>query len=287
MEIKKAVIPAAGLGIRFLPVTKSQPKEMLPIVDKPVIHFVVEELVNSGINDIIIITGRGKRAIEDYFDFTPELENYLKNSGQSHLLKSVDDILNRASIHFIRQKEPKGLGDAILCAEKHIGNEPFVVALGDDIVVSKQPAAKQVIDIFNKYNSSVIGVEEVPKEFISSYGVINGNKIDDNVFQVKDLVEKPKADEAPSNMGIVGRYVLTPEIFSALKQTVPGHKNEIQLTDALKSMLKTQNVFAYKLEGKRYDVGSKLGYLKATIEIALQRDDLKSDVRVYLESSLS
>ena len=286
-EIKKAVIPAAGMGIRFLPVTKSQPKEMLPIVDKPVIHFVVEELVKSGISDILIITGRGKRAIEDYFDFSPELETYLKNSGQLHLLKSVEEILNNANIHFIRQKEPKGLGDAILCAEQHIGNEPFVVALGDDIVVSEEPASKQIIDAFKKYNSPIIGVEEVPKEFLSSYGVVDVDKIDDKFFSVKDLVEKPKENEAPSNMGIIGRYVLTPEIFNSLKQTLPGIKNEVQLTDALKSLLKTQNIFAYKLQGKRYDIGNKLGFLKATIELALQREDLKDDIRNYLKQILS
>lgn len=286
MEIKKAVIPAAGMGIRFLPATKSQPKEMLPIVDKPVIHFVVEELVKSGIDDIIIITGRGKRAIEDYFDFTPELETYLKNSGQSDLLKSVDEILNNASIHFIRQKEPKGLGDAILCAEKHIGNEPFVVALGDDIVVSEEPAAKQVINTFKKYSSTVIGVEEVPEESLPLYGVIDGNQISENIYEIKNLVEKPKLNEAPSNIGVIGRYVLTPEIFSALKQTTPGHKNEIQLTDALKVLLKTQKLFAHKIEGKRYDVGSKLGYLKAIIEMALKREDLKDEVKNYLSNAL-
>ena len=287
MEIKKAVIPAAGMGIRFLPVTKSQPKEMLPIVDKPVIHFVVEELVKSGINDIIIITGRGKRAIEDYFDFTPELENYLKNSGQSDLLKSVEEILSKASIHFIRQKEPKGLGDAILCAEKHIGNYPFVVALGDDIIVSEEPAAKQVIESFNKYNLPVIGVQEIPNEFLSSYGLIDADKISENTFSVKNLVEKPKENEAPSNMAAIGRYVLTPEIFNCLKQTQPGHKNEIQLTDALKLLLKEQKINAHKIVGKRYDVGSKLGYLKATIELALQRDDLKEDIKEYLKNLLS
>ncbi len=286
MEIKKAVIPAAGMGIRFLPATKSQPKEMLPIVDKPVIHFVVEELVKSGIDDIIIITGRGKRAIEDYFDFTPELETYLKNSGQSDLLKSVDEILNNASIHFIRQKEPKGLGDAILCAEKHIGNEPFVVALGDDIVVSEEPAAKQVINTFKKYSSTVIGVEEVPEESLPLYGVIDGNQISENIYEIKNLVEKPKLNEAPSNIGVIGRYVLTPEIFSALKQTTPGHKNEIQLTDALKVLLKTQKLFAHKIEGKRYDVGSKPGYLKAIIEMALKREDLKDEVKNYLSNAL-
>ena len=283
VEVKKAVIPAAGMGTRFLPVTKSQPKEMLPIVDKPVIHFVVEELVNSGIDDIIIITGRGKRAIEDYFDFTPELDTYLKNSGQSHLLDSVTEMLNKASIHFIRQKEPKGLGDAILRAEKHIGNDPFVVALGDDIVVSKEPASKQIINAFNKYNSPIIGVEEVPKELLSSYGIVDVDKIDESVFAIKNLVEKPEINAAPSNLGVIGRYVLTPDIFYSLKHTAPGIKNEVQLTDALKSLLTNQKIFAYKLQGKRYDVGSKLGYLKATIEIALQRDDLKDEVKNYLE----
>lgn len=286
-EIKKAVIPAAGLGIRFLPATKSQPKEMLPIVDKPVIHFVVEELVNSGIDDIIIITGRGKRALEDYFDFMPELENHLKNSGQSGLLKSIDDILNNSSIHFIRQREPKGLGDAILLAEKHIGNEPFVVALGDDIVISQEPATKQVIDAFNKYNSPIIGVEEVPEKLISSYGVVDGTKIDECTFQIKGLIEKPSIQQAPSNMGVIGRYVLSPTIFECLKQTKPGHKGEIQLTDALKILLAKQSMYAYKIKGKRYDIGNKLGFLKATIELALQREDLKDDIKNYLRQILS
>jgi len=286
-EIKKAVIPAAGLGIRFLPVTKAQPKEMLPIVDKPVIHFVVEELVKSGIDDIIIITGRGKRALEDYFDFAPELENYLKNFDQSNLLKSVEEILNNSNIHFIRQREPKGLGDAILCAEKHIGNEPFVVALGDDIVVSQEPATKQLANVFNKHNSSIIGVEEVPKQSVSSYGVISGSKVDENVFSVKDLIEKPSIHEAPSNMGIIGRYILTSGIFDCLKQTRPGHKEEIQLTDALKLLLKNQNIFAYKIQGKRYDIGNKLGYLRAIIDFALQREDLRDDIKNYLKEILS
>jgi len=285
-EIKKAVIPAAGMGIRFLPATKSQPKEMLPIVDKPVIHFVVEELVNSGIDDIIIITGRGKRALEDYFDFMPELENHLKNSGQSNLLKSIDDILNNSSIHFIRQREPKGLGDAILLAEKHIGNEPFVVALGDDIVISEEPAAKQVVNAFNKHNASIIGVEEVPEHLVSSYGVVDGSQIDDSTFQIKDLIEKPTVQHAPSNMGIIGRYVLTSDIFDCLKSTKPGHKGEVQLTDALKILLTKQNIYAYKIKGRRYDIGNKLGFLKATIELALQREDL-GEFRAYLKKIFS
>lgn len=285
--IRKAVIPAAGLGIRFLPATKSQPKEMLPIVDKPVIHFVVEELVKSGIDDIIIITGRGKRALEDYFDFAPELENYLRNFNQSNLLKPVEEILNNSSIHFIRQPEPKGLGDAILHAEKHIGSEPFVVALGDDIIFSEHPATRQIIDVFNKYNSSVIGVEEVPEESVSSYGIINCTEVGNNVFAVRDLIEKPDVQQAPSNMGIIGRYGMIPEIFDCLKQTAPGHKKEIQLTDALRILLKSQNIHAYKIQGKRYDIGSKLGYLKATIELALQREDLKDDIKNYLKEILS
>jgi len=285
--IRKAVIPAAGLGIRFLPATKSQPKEMLPIVDKPIIHFVMDELVKSGIDDIIIITGRGKRAIEDYFDFSPELEGYLKNSDKLNLLKSVEEILNKVSIHYIRQREPKGLGDAILCVEKHIGNEPFLVALGDDIIVSQEPAAKQLITIFDKEKSSVIGVEEVQMESTPFYGIIDGSKISDNLFKVKDLVEKPQAHEAPSNIGIIGRYILTPEIFDSLKQTNPGYGKEIQLTDALKILLKQQSIYAYKVEGKRYDVGNKSGYLKAIIEFALQREDLRDIVQKCLKELLS
>lgn len=282
-SIRKAVIPAAGLGIRFLPATKSQPKEMLPIVDKPIIHFVVEELVKSGIDDIVIITGRGKRAIEDYFDFSPELEGHLKNSEKLDLIKSVEEILNKASIHYIRQREPKGLGDAVLCAEKHIGNEPFVVALGDDIIISQEPFTKQLISIFNKERSPIIGVEEVPSESIPFYGIVDGDKISDNLFKIKDLIEKPQIHEAPSNMGIIGRYILTPEIFECLKQTAPDHTNEIQLTDALKILLKKQSIYACKLDGRRYDVGNKAGYLKAIIEFALQREDLKNVVQKYLK----
>jgi UTP--glucose-1-phosphate uridylyltransferase len=202
------------------------------------------------------------------------------------LLKSIDDILSNSSIHFIRQREPKGLGDAIMLAEKHIGSEPFVVALGDDIVISEEPAARQVINSFNKHNASIIGVEEVPENLISSYGVVGGNKIDDSTFQIKNLIEKPALQQAPSNMGIIGRYVLTPDIFDCLKATNPGHKGEIQLTDALKILLTKQNMFAYKIKGKRYDIGNKLGFLKATIELALQREDLKDDVRNYLKQIL-
>jgi len=285
MEIKKAVIPAAGLGIRFLPATKSQPKEMLPIIDKPIIHFVVEELVKSGIDDITIITGRGKRALEDYFDYTPELENHLRQSGQLDLLKSVEEILNNTSIHFIRQREPKGLGDAILYAEKHIGNEPFVVALGDTIVFSETPLTKQLIDTFYKYNTSILAVEEIPNEEISSYGVIDGDMINDDIFVVKDLVEKPKPHEAPSNICMIGRYILTPDIFDCLKQTKPGHKNEIQLTDALKILLEKQNIHALKIKGKWYDIGDKSDYLMAIVESALQREDL-NDFKTRLKKIL-
>lgn len=285
MKIKKAVIPAAGLGTRFLPATKSQPKEMLPIIDKPIIHFVMEELVKSGIDDITIITGRGKRALEDYFDYTPELEKHLEQSGQLDLLKSVEEILNNTSIHFIRQREPKGLGDAILYAEKHIGNEPFVVALGDTIVFSQTPLTKQLIDTFYKYNSSILAVEEIPNEKVSSYGVIDGDIINDDIFAVKDLVEKPKPHEAPSNICMIGRYILTPDIFDCLKQTKPGHKNEIQLTDALKILLEKQNIHALKIKGKWFDIGDKSDYLMAIVESALQREDL-NDFKTRLKKIL-
>ncbi len=281
MKIKKAVIPAAGLGTRFLPATKSMPKEMLPIIDKPVIQFVVEEAIEAGIEDIIIITERGKRAIEDYFDSNPELEFHLQKNGKTEALKNIKDISSLADIHYIRQKEPKGLGHAILKAEKHIGNEPFAVLLGDDIITDKL-GIKQLMDKFERVNSSVIGVEEVPLEKISRYGVVDVEKVQDLLF-VKNLIEKPKKEEAPSNLGIIGRYVLNPEIFDCIKRTEPGHGGEIQLTDALKLLLEKQNSYAKIIEGKRYDIGDKFNYIRATLDFTLRREGLKESVLEYLK----
>ena len=280
--IKKAVIPAAGLGTRFLPATKAQPKEMLPIIDKPIIQFVVEEAIASGINDILIITGRGKRAIENHFDFSFELEEYLRSKGKHDLLKKVKDISNLVDIHYIRQKEPKGLGDAIYYARKHI-DEPFAVLLGDDIIKSEIPCTKQLIDVHAKYKASVIAVEEIPKEKTSIYGIIKGKLIDESLYLIEDLVEKPKPRDAPSNIGTTGRYILTPEIFDCIKDTPLGIGNEIQLTDALRILNNKQRIYAYKFKGKRYDAGDKFGYIKATIDFALEREDLKEEIEKYLQ----
>jgi UTP--glucose-1-phosphate uridylyltransferase len=279
----KAVIPAAGLGTRFLPATKAQPKEMLPIVDKPVIQFVVEEAINSGIEDVLIITGRGKRAIEDHFDKSFELEHMLEEQKKFKLLKKIKEISDLADIHYVRQKERLGLGHAILCAKDHVGKEPFAVLLGDTIVESKIPCTKQLMNFYEKYKGSIIAVEEVPKERIPSYGVIDGEKIDDDVYLVKDLVEKPKAEEAPSNLGIIGRYILTSEIFDILGKIKPGVGNEIQLTDALRSLRKFQKVYACKFSGRRYDIGNKFDYLKASIEYGLESDELGRELRNYLK----
>ena len=288
--IRKAVIPAAGLGTRFLPVTKSMPKEMLPIIDKPIIQFAVEEAIASGIEDIIIITGRGKRAIEDFFDTSPELESHLLQNEKYELLREVKDISSLVDIHYIRQKEPKGLGDAVLKAEKHIGDEPFAVLLGDDIIKGDAPCIKQLMDVYQKYESSaVIAVEEVKNKNVSKYGIIKikGKEIDldKSVYRIEDIIEKPSLEEAPSNIGTVGRYVLTPEIFPCIKETPLGKGNEIQLTDAIKILIKKKkkDVYAYKFKGKRYDAGDKQGYVKAIIDSALEREDLKDEVMRYLE----
>ena len=280
--IRKAVIPAAGLGTRFLPVTKSMPKEMLPIIDKPIIQFVIEEAIASGIEDIIIITGRGKRAIEDYFDTSPELESHLFQNKKYELLRELKDISSLVDIHYIRQKEPKGLGDAVLKAEKHIGNEPFAVLLGDDIIRGEAPCIKQLMDVYQKYENSVIAVEEV--EDVSKYGIIKGTEIEKTVYRIDDIIEKPSLEEAPSNIGTVGRYVLTPEIFSCIKETPLGKGNEIQLTDAIRILIKKEkkDVYACKFQGKRYDAGDKLGYVKAIIDFALKREDLRGEVEKYI-----
>lgn len=286
MKVKKAIIPAAGLGTRFLPATKAQPKEMLPIVDKPTIQYIVEEAIESGIEDIIIVSGRGKRAIEDHFDKSYELEETLLKKQKMALLDEIQGISNMANIHYIRQKEPKGLGHAINCAQHFIGNEPFAVLLGDDIVQSHdKPCLKQLVDVFERYNSSVVGVQPVPDEDVSKYGIVSPktSEIEPGVIHVADLVEKPKQIEAPSNYAIMGRYVLRPEIFSILDELPPGAGNEIQLTDAIKTLNNEQVVLAYEFTGDRYDVGDKLGFVKATVDFALQRDDLKADMLEYLE----
>lgn len=282
-RIKKAVIPAAGLGTRFLPATKAQPKEMLPIVDKPAIQYIVEEAVQSGIEDILIITGRNKRAIEDHFDKSVELELTLEEKEDRELLDLVRNISSLANIHYIRQKEPKGLGHAIYCAKTFINNEPFAVLLGDDIVDSKtKPCLQQLIDIYNEYGASIIGVQEVPKADVSKYGIVSGKMVDERLYKVNNLVEKPSIEGAPSNIAILGRYIIEPEIFEILEHTKPGAGGEIQLTDALKELSTKQDVYAYIFEGRRHDIGNKLGFLQATVEFALKREDLKDAFIAYL-----
>ena len=283
IEIKKAVIPAAGLGTRFLPATKSMPKEMLPLINKPAIHFVVEEAIQSGIEDIIIITGRGKRAIEDYFDHSPELETYLKENRKDTMFDMVMDISSLADIHYIRQKEPKGLGDAILRAERHIGDDPFAVLLGDDIIVNPIPCTKQLISGFQKCNHSILAVEKIPRERISNYGIINGKKLDSSFYQIEDIVEKPAVEQAPSDLGAIGRYIFTSDIFDCLKKTEHGYGNEIQLTDGIRLLKDTQPVYAYLFKGKRYDTGDMEGYVKAIIDFALMNPELRENILKYLK----
>jgi len=282
MRVKKAIIPAAGLGTRFLPATKAQPKEMLPIVDKPTIQYIIEEAVASGIEEILIITGRNKRAIEDHFDKSIELEYQLEQNGKDDVLKMVRDISNLANIYYIRQKEPKGLGHAIGCAKTFVGNEPFAVMLGDDVVDSEVPCLKQLIDCYEDYNTSILGVQKVPLSEVCKYGIVNGTSIEDRVYKVKDVVEKPKIDEAPSNIAILGRYIITPRIFDILENTKPGKGGEIQLTDALKTLISEEDMYAYDFAGRRYDVGDKEGFLEANVEYALKRDDLKKTFMKYL-----
>ncbi|KAJ52117.1 UTP--glucose-1-phosphate uridylyltransferase [Clostridium tetanomorphum] len=284
MKVRKAVIPAAGLGTRFLPATKAQPKEMLPIVDKPTIQYIIEEAVCSGIEEILIITGRNKRAIEDHFDKSIELEKELEEHNKSKLLSMVKQISNMANIYYIRQKEPKGLGHAISCAKTFVGNEPFAVMLGDDIVDSKTPCLKQLIDCYDEYKTSILGVQEVPKENVSKYGIVKGLHIEDTVYKVKDLIEKPSVEQAPSNIAILGRYIITPKIFDILEKTCPGKNGEIQLTDALKTLIKDEAMYSYIFEGRRYDVGDKLGFLQATVEFALKREDLREPFLKYLST---
>ncbi|MBT2639977.1 UTP--glucose-1-phosphate uridylyltransferase GalU [Bacillus sp. ISL-39] len=285
MRIRKAIIPAAGLGTRFLPATKAQPKEMLPIVDKPTIQYIVEEAVASGIEEIIIIIGRGKRSIEDHFDKSYELEDALLRKNKLAILEEVQNISSLAKIYYVRQKEALGLGHAILCAQSFIGNEPFAVLLGDDIVMSETPCLKQIINVFEYCNSSVVAIQEVADSDVSKYGIIKpkGANLEPNLFYIDSLVEKPSKDEAPSNYAIMGRYVLRPEIFEVLAKTPASHGGELQLTDAINELNKRQAVLAYHFEGRRYDIGDKIGFIKATVDFALQREDTRDDVIEYLK----
>lgn len=282
-RVRKAIIPAAGLGTRFLPATKAMPKEMLPIVDKPTIQYIVEEAVASGIEDIIIVTGKGKRAIEDHFDFSPELEMNLEQKGKLDLLEKVRYPSNLANIHYIRQKEPKGLGHAVWCARHFIGDEPFAVLLGDDVVQSDTPCLAQLMEQYDKTRSTILGVQPVEMSETHRYGIIDGAELEDRRYVVENLVEKPAPGTAPSNMAIMGRYILTPEIFMFLDQMETGAGGEIQLTDAIQKLNQIQRVFAYNFEGKRYDVGEKIGFVKTTIEFALKDPNLRSDILKYLD----
>ncbi|MEE9152028.1 MAG: UTP--glucose-1-phosphate uridylyltransferase GalU [Thermoplasmata archaeon] len=279
----KVVIPAAGLGTRLLPATKAQPKEMLPVVDKPAIQYVVEEAVVSGIRDILIITGRGKRAIEDHFDRSMELEYILEKSGKSEELKEIRRISDMANIFYIRQKEQLGLGHAVLCAKEHINDEPFAVMLGDDLIIGDNPCIKQLLDVFERMKSSIIAVERVPEDKVHRYGVIKGKQVEINLYEIEDIIEKPSREEAPSNIATIGRYVLTPRIFECLEKTGPGIGGEIQLTDAIKILLGSEKVYAYEFTGRRYDIGSKEDWIKATVELALQREDLKGGITEFLK----
>ncbi|HII4436649.1 UTP--glucose-1-phosphate uridylyltransferase GalU [Clostridium perfringens] len=284
-KIRKAIIPAAGLGTRFLPATKAQPKEMLPIVDKPTIQYIIEEAIASGIEEILIITGRSKKCIEDHFDKSVELEMELEKSGKNELLDLVRDISDMVDIHYIRQKEPRGLGHAIHCAKTFVGDEPFVILLGDDVVYNEEkPCLKQLIDCYNEYKTSVLGVQTVPERHVSKYGIVDGKYIEGKVYKVKGLVEKPSVEEAPSNVAILGRYIVTPRIFDILENTKPGKGGEIQLTDALLELMGQEAMYAYDFEGRRYDVGDKLGFLEATVEYALRRPELREGFIEYLNN---
>ena len=280
--VTKAVIPAAGLGTRFLPATKAQPKEMLPIVDKPAIQFVVEEAVRAGIDDILIITGRGKRSLEDHFDRNFELEYYLEARGKLHELGEIQALAEMADIHYVRQGEPLGLGHAVSVARKHVGDNPFVVLLGDDIMDRRSTVLPGMIETYQQYGRSVVALQEFPLDEISSYGCVKPERVTDQLVRVLDIVEKPSPNEAPSNLAVMGRYVFTPEIFAALEQVRPGVGGEIQLTDAIGLLLGEQTVYGYTFSEGRYDIGNKLDYLRATVEIAIERDDLGPDFRDFL-----
>lgn len=281
--IKKAVLPAAGLGTRFLPATKASPKEMLPLVDKPLIQYVIEEAVASGIEEVVLVTGRNKRAIEDHFDVAFELEEDLKAKGKHKLLSEVQRIANLVTFCYIRQKKALGLGHAVLTSKRVVGDEPFAVLLGDDIIDSNVPALKQMMAVYERYPSTILAIQKVPKSQTKHYGIIDAKKIEDGIYLVKDLVEKPSPDEAPSNLAIIGRYILTPEIFRALERTRPGKGGEIQLTDGLRLLMKKQPIYAYEFKGIRHDAGDKLGFLKATVEFGLKNAELGKEFRKYLQ----
>lgn len=284
-KVRKAVIPAAGWGTRFLPATKATPKEMLPIVDTPTIQYIVEEAVNSGIEQICLITSHTKKAIEDHFDRTLELEALLEKGGKTAYLKQIREIADMAEIVSVRQKEAKGLGHAVLCAKNFVGDEPFAVLLGDDVVYNEdKPCLKQLIDVYNGKGGSVLGVQTVAHENICKYGCVDGQRIGDRIYTVNDMIEKPKPEDAPTDVAVLGRYVITPEIFEKLENTKPGAGGEIQLTDALKALAKEQSMYAYDFEGRRYDVGDRLGFLEATVEYALRREDLNDDFKAYLKN---
>jgi UTP--glucose-1-phosphate uridylyltransferase len=286
-ETMKAIIPAAGLGLRFLPITKEQPKEMIPVMEKPTIQYVVEEAIEAGIDDILIITGRNKRAIVDHFDKSFEIESTLEKKGDLEKLEEIKRISNMVDIHFIRQKEPRGLGDAVMRGRKHVGDEPFAVMLGDTINISEEPVIGQLMRVHERTGGSVIAVEEVAREKISDYGIIDGEPIDDRLMRIKDLVEKPDIGEAPSNIGITGRYILTPEIFDFLERTEPGRGNEVQLTDAIRLMNRTTETFAYRFEGRRYDIGDMMGWLKTMFELGLKHPRYSSELRELVSSIIS
>ena len=284
--IKKAILPVAGLGTRFLPATKAQPKEMLPIIDKPVIQFLVEEAVNSGVKDIIFVTGRGKRAIEDHFDYAPELENSLLEKNKSDIFKKVREISEMANFFYVRQKMPKGDGDAILCASDFVNNEPVAVLFGDDIIDSKIPCLKQMISVYEKYGDCVVALERVPKKETKHYGVVAAKKISDKVYEISDVVEKPDPKDAPSNLAIVGKYIITPEVFVELKKLKEqkNRKEELRLADALKNLLKKRPIYGLIYEGKRYDCGSKIGFMKATVDFGLKHPEVNGEFKKYLKN---
>ena len=282
--ISKAVFPVAGYGTRFLPATKASPKEMLSLVDKPLIQYVVEEAVASGMEELVMVTGRHKRAIEDHFDIAFELEEDLRTKGKHDLLTEVQRIADMATICYVRQKLALGLGHAVLTAKLVVSNDPFAVLLGDDIIDSEVPVLKQMVDVFNRYHGSILAIQEVPRSQTRQYGIIDAEQVDDGVYRVKDLVEKPSPEDAPSSLAIIGRYILTPEIFDALEHTSPGKGGEIQLTDGIKTLMEQQPVYAYAFQGTRYDAGDKLGFLKATVEFGLKNEELGEPFRDYLRT---
>jgi len=287
-KVRKAVFPAAGLGTRFLPATKAMPKEMLPVVDKPIIQYGVEEAIQSGVQNIIIVTGRGKSAIEDHFDVSFELEHLLETRGKKDLLATVHAVSDMINVAYVRQKEALGLGHAVLRASELVGNEPFSVILSDDVIDGETPCLRQLIDIYEFYGAPVLALMEVPRENVSAYGIVDAEPVShhggrDRLYRIRNLVEKPKPSDAPSNLAIIGRYVLIPEIFASLEAIEPGSGGEIQLTDGLKHMLRSRPIYGYKFEGTRYDAGDKLGFLQATVEFALKRHDLGEEFRAYLK----